>query len=197
MDDFRAAYGWPRLPVEHRQRKYLWPGEAEVIAALVASTDPKNVVEIGINDGRTAAMLLSQIPGIKRYIGVDVTTDYQPSLQQQRRELVNQPGRMVPEEHRAKLSLMVMPRGSFDAAPLLQLMGKIFDAVFIDGDHGVEAVRHDTALALSIVRPGGVIIWHDYGVVGTQVASVLKQMPGWGHDVKHVDGTHIAYLKAD
>lgn len=191
-----AAFGWPKLPLEHRQRKYLWPDEPEVITALIGHVSPKRVLEIGINDGRTAAMLLHHLPSIERYVGVDVTLDYQPSLQQQHRELVSKPGRLVPDHLKHKLELVVRQRGSFEAAGELEAMPS-FDAVFIDGDHGEMAVKHDTALALKIVRTGGVIVWHDYGVVGTQVARVLKHMPTWGYDVKRVERTHLAFLKVE
>src|SRR5262249_30840444 len=36
------------------------------------------------------------------------------------------------------------------------------DLVLIDADHRYEAVRRDTATALELLRPGGVIVWDDY-----------------------------------
>ncbi len=37
-----------------------------------------------------------------------------------------------------------------------------FDSVFIDGGHTEEVVRSDTRKAVSLVRPGGLVMWHDY-----------------------------------
>lgn len=37
-----------------------------------------------------------------------------------------------------------------------------FDLVFIDGSHAYSYVASDTAKALRMVRPGGLILWHDY-----------------------------------
>jgi hypothetical protein len=37
-----------------------------------------------------------------------------------------------------------------------------FDLVFVDGSHAYSYVASDTAKALRIVRPGGVVLWHDY-----------------------------------
>jgi hypothetical protein len=37
-----------------------------------------------------------------------------------------------------------------------------FDSVFIDGGHAYEVVANDTRRALELVRPGGLLIWHDY-----------------------------------
>jgi predicted O-methyltransferase YrrM len=37
-----------------------------------------------------------------------------------------------------------------------------FDSVFIDGGHAYDIVGNDTRLAIELVRPGGLVIWHDY-----------------------------------
>jgi hypothetical protein len=40
----------------------------------------------------------------------------------------------------------------------------VFDLVFIDGAHDVESVRTDIRLARSVLRPGGLLAFHDYRV---------------------------------
>jgi hypothetical protein len=37
-----------------------------------------------------------------------------------------------------------------------------FDTVFIDGGHAQDIVANDSTLAIELVRPGGVVMWHDY-----------------------------------
>lgn len=37
-----------------------------------------------------------------------------------------------------------------------------FDTALIDGGHQEEVVRSDTRKAIELVRPGGVILWHDF-----------------------------------
>ncbi len=37
-----------------------------------------------------------------------------------------------------------------------------FDSVFIDGGHQSEVVINDTRKALQVLRPGGLIMWHDF-----------------------------------
>lgn len=44
------------------------------------------------------------------------------------------------------------------------LADESFDVAFIDGDHRFDAVRRNIELFLPKIRPGGVIIFHDYGV---------------------------------
>jgi hypothetical protein len=34
--------------------------------------------------------------------------------------------------------------------------------VFIDGGHSRDVVASDTSRALELVRPGGLVIWHDF-----------------------------------
>lgn len=36
------------------------------------------------------------------------------------------------------------------------------DLIFIDGSHALSYIKSDTEKALRMVRPGGVILWHDY-----------------------------------
>jgi GT2 family glycosyltransferase/predicted O-methyltransferase YrrM len=50
-----------------------------------------------------------------------------------------------------------------DEVPRLAAAGVIADGAFIDGQHDEASVRADLALALTVVRPGGWIAWHDYG----------------------------------
>jgi len=46
----------------------------------------------------------------------------------------------------------------FDATPFTGLC----DLIFIDGSHARSYVESDTAKALGMVKPGGIVMWHDY-----------------------------------
>ncbi len=46
----------------------------------------------------------------------------------------------------------------FDPAPYKGTM----DLIFIDGSHAQSYVESDTQKALEMIKPGGVILWHDY-----------------------------------
>jgi predicted O-methyltransferase YrrM len=88
-----------------------------------------------------------------------------------------------------RVELIVTEKGSYgiDALPPC-------DAVFIDGDHGRKGVENDSKLAYAAVRPGGVIIWHDYHDLGTvDVREVLHELRAEGHDIQHAEGTWIAF----
>lgn len=55
-------------------------------------------------------------------------------------------------------------RGRFEEeVPKLAARGVVCDGAFLDGFHTEEAVTRDLNLALTVVKPGGWIAFHDYG----------------------------------
>jgi predicted O-methyltransferase YrrM len=164
-------------------RRFMNDGELEVLIALVRSVSPQRVLEIGCNEGRTVKAVLSNVPGITKYIGVDVPPSYIPAKPVQRREVSAQPGHMA--LGLSAFELMLRPRGSMD---LTGAEIGLCDAVFIDGDHGWKAVLHDTLLAREIVRPGGIIVWHDYHGQGTvDVRDVLETVAKFDRSIPDCD----------
>lgn len=61
-------------------------------------------------------------------------------------------------------SRVTVYRGRFeDEVPKLAARGVEVDGAFLDGFHDEPSVSRDLALALTVVRPGGFIAFHDYG----------------------------------
>jgi predicted O-methyltransferase YrrM len=175
---------WAGLP-----RRYMNAGELEVLVALIGSVKPKAVLEFGVNVGRTAKAILDNVQGIESYQGIDVPVGYIAAKKVQRNEVPDEPGFMVQDDNR--FELILRPRGSLD---LTVADLNPCDAVFIDGDHGAEAVLHDTKLARALVRKGGIIIWHDYHALGTvDVRDVLEKLHKDGAQIKHVENTWVAF----
>lgn len=175
---------WEGLP-----RTYLNAGELEIIIALIRSAAQQDtVVEIGLAEGRTAKAILRELPDLRRYIGVDTDPGYHPKLASQRTERSDVPGYLALDD--ARFDRWLLPHGSLDLTP--EDFPPI-DAVFIDGDHSSEVVRHDSDLARAIVRPGGVIVWHDCHNQGVEVTRVLQVDCRHGHDIRHVEGTWLAF----
>lgn len=177
----------------------LWPETIRKTGPYMSSTDlrallglvkgARRVLEIGVQEGDTAAFLLANFPEIETYQGVDVLPGYRFERTHQAGEVPRTPGARAASDRRFRLVLRA--RGAFDlsAADL-----EPCDAVFIDGDHGRNAIRHDTALARSVLRPGGVIIWHDYGNSTTpDVREVLNAFRAEGRDVHRVAGSWVAF----
>lgn len=180
-----AAIDWTGL-----SRRYFNPGELEALVGLVESVNPKVMIEIGVNEGRTAKAFLARDNGLERYIGIDVPQTYTPACAVQAREVPAHPGHMA--AHDKRFELILKPRGSLDLLP-----GDLpaADVIFIDGDHGWRAVLHDSILAQEIVRGGGLIIWHDYHpnpVV--DVMGVLDIIAIAQPAIRHIAGTWLCYL---
>ena len=177
-----APINWQGL-----ERRYMNPNELESLCELVCSVKPKIMVEFGINSGRTAKALLREAPTIEKYIGVDVLPGYVTDKAVQRKEVPTIAGEQVLDDPR--VDLIVTNEGSYGIKELPPC-----DAVFIDGDHGRNGVENDSRLAYAAVRPGGIIIWHDYHDLGTvDVREVLHELRAAGHDITHVDETWLAF----
>jgi predicted O-methyltransferase YrrM len=70
------------------------------------------------------------------------------------------------------------------------------DMVFVDAGHTYEYVKSDTNNALQMVRPGGVVLWHDYlQVLHPGVTRVLAELCADGYVLSHLRGTHLAVYR--
>lgn len=82
--------------------------------------------------------------------------------------------------------------GAETAVPHLAGRGETFDMVWIDGDHEFLAVERDIKLALSVLRPGGILALHDLGE--TTCPGVLQAVTAWGRTPDHVTDTMAVFL---
>lgn len=172
--------------------RYFNPGELETLLCLFESVSAKTVIEFGVNNGRNPAAALRNIKSIERYVGIDVEQGYRTAMPVQRREIPRVPGELALGD--ARFDLIVRPRGSFDlAADDLPPA----DAIFIDADHSERGVRNDTSLALEVVKPGGIIIWHDDNclpvVQVTQTLNALQRELDL--EISHIEGTWLSFAR--
>jgi predicted O-methyltransferase YrrM len=133
------------------------PTDRRAILALARTLKPRRVLEIGVRFGSTAHLLLRECPWIEEYWGVDCPPSHEMgNAIQQRENPGDEAGALVDD---ARFKLHVLPRGSLDLDR--RTCGR-FDLIFIDGDHSLRGVWHDTQLAREIVAPAGAILWNDY-----------------------------------
>ncbi len=78
---------------------------------------------------------------------------------------------------------------TFDATPYAGTC----DLVFLDADHGYEATAADTGTALRLLRPGGVVVWHDCFSPG--VRRFLLELSR-DHPVTRIRSTSLAFLRS-
>ncbi|HTP32841.1 MAG TPA: class I SAM-dependent methyltransferase [Candidatus Acidoferrales bacterium] len=140
--------------------------ELMVLCAIERFIGASNVLEIGTYDGNTALNLAANLSGDGRVTTVDLPTEWD-------RKFVYE----VPDNHwnvTDRQGVGSQYRNTPYQSRIRQVLGDSagvdwkelnppFDLIFIDGCHYSEYVRVDTRNALANIRPGGVIVWHDYG----------------------------------
>jgi len=141
-------------------------GEVMSLCAIVKFLGARNVAEIGTYDGNTTLNLAANVPEG----GYVTTIDLPPNWD---RKFVYD----VPNSHwnvTDRNRIGIQYQGTACENRIRQVLGDSatvdwnelhppFDLVFIDGCHYRDYVKADTANALRNLRPGGVIVWHDYG----------------------------------
>lgn len=56
------------------------------------------------------------------------------------------------------------------------LLGRVFDLVFVDGDHDTDSVQRDTRLARDHLRPGGTIAFHDWDFASVRAGAGRERL---------------------
>lgn len=186
-------YVWP-INWLGLHRAYLNPGEMEILAALLREIEAKSVIEFGCRDGRTARVLLQNVTALNCYVGVDVPMSYEPELKHQRHEMVSDPGHLATADPR--FDLIMRPRGTLELEPMDFAFYGAISAVFIDGDHSERVVTHDAHLARALVKPGGMIIFHDYASEHlSDVTRALDALHDKGWPLVHVEDSWLAFCR--
>ncbi len=153
-----AASDWQQLP------GWLEPAEGELLQSLARD---KAVLEIGSYKGRSTVCLAAVAKVVHaidwgrgdRWVLTDiwVTKDLLDNLR----------------EHEALDRVILHVGKTAQVGPLLA--AGLFDLVFVDAAHDEESVVIDTALALRVLKPGGVLVFHDWGDPGVK-AGAAKAM---------------------
>jgi predicted O-methyltransferase YrrM len=185
---FFSTFGPPR--VWPAAGVYLQAVERAVLVTLCGRARAQRVLEFGCQDGGTADAILSALPGIVRYDGVDLPQGMVPVLDGQRTEKPVEAGAKA--KHHAGFFVKLIDSRNLTRAELR--VG--YDFVFIDGGHDYETVKHDSELALQLVSRGGVIAWHDYNdIPANGVKTVVDKINAEvGGRIIAVEGTWLCFL---
>jgi hypothetical protein len=158
-----------------------------MLIELVQRVQPVSILEIGVNEGCTARQILDNVTSIESYTGVDLSDRGKHS------EYLTHNAHIVPPMPakevwaNPKFRLILKPHGSFDLTA--QELGP-YDVVFIDGDHMLWGIMHDTGLAKRIAKK--LIIWHDYlDLEAKPFVDCLRSYLS----IVHIPGTTLAYSK--
>jgi len=162
--------------------------ELIVILAIQRFTNATRVAEVGTFDGNTTIHLALNAGPDGRVVTIDLppegadTTDYART---------GRPAPFARRQYDRHPAASRIRQVLGDSAVLdWSTLGGPFDLVFIDGDHRAEYVRADTKNALGSLRPGGLILWHDYEY--RSVSGVLDPAARAGERIHWIRGTRIA-----
>ncbi len=179
--------------------------ELDVIAALVKSQRPAVLFEIGTFDGRTTLNMAANAPEGATVYTLDLPAEAVDAtafaLELNEHIFVRKPrsgARFADAQTPYNIVQFLGNSATFDFSAF---RGRV-DFMFIDGSHAYEYVRSDTLAALDVVRPGGIIIWHDYVRAGFTpfpgVPRALKEFHLTDSRFRHltqIEHTSIMYLK--
>jgi predicted O-methyltransferase YrrM len=165
--------------------------EVSVLAALANALHARRIFEFGTFNGNTAYHLAVNTDPECQVYTLDIPPGVTPSLHEDAGDAAFRPETAV--HHRwdgtdvaPRVHQLLCDSARLDPTPYAGTM----DLVFVDGSHSKEYIENDTRLALRMVRPGGVIVWHDY-LVWNDVTTFLQEFC-LTRKLSHVAGTSLA-----
>lgn len=173
------------------------------IINMIAETceDESNIFEIGTFDGRTTINLAFSSPSNCRIFTLDLKPDMETvySLESGERHMVEKrvPGERIEKYRKSNASVankihqLYGDSANFDFSPYYNSCS----LVFVDGSHAYDYVYSDTKEAIKLIKKGGVILWHDYGI-WERVTRALEEIESKQQlGLKNISGTSLVYLK--
>ena len=167
--------GVPRVPVEElfpqvlsvvAETKLLRPNgynlsweEIVTLSHLVKALAPRRIFEFGTFDGRTTLHLALNSPADAQVTTIDIVRgsfDFGADTPYFKKVTVGECFADSPVG--GKITMLTADTRKLDVAPYRGQQ----DLVFVDADHFYDGVINDSHKAFEMVRPGGVIVWHDY-----------------------------------
>lgn len=136
-------------------------GEIRRLLQTVQDLQPKVIVEIGTRDGGSLYLWSRAGAQLEALISIDLPGGIHGGGYPAAREKFYQ--LFVSDHPQATLHLMRADSQQQATVDQLKRMlkGRPIDFLFIDGDHRYEGVRRDYELYRDLVRPGGLIAFHD------------------------------------
>jgi predicted O-methyltransferase YrrM len=175
--------------------------ELLVIARMVRALRPAVLFEIGTFDGRTTLNMAVNAPADAHVYTLDLPWDQVDAtrlrLDSGERVFVEKPTsgkRFLGTESAERITRLFGDSATFDFSPFRGAA----DFVFVDGSHAYPYVRSDSKAAVSLLSPGGVVVWHDYGVwegVTRALDELYTSAPEFA-GLRHIAGTTLVYLPA-
>jgi len=177
--------------------------ELAILALAASEAQPgSEIVEIGTFDGRTALNLaINAQPGVS-IATLDLPPDQQSAMaiEESERRYVDKPApgarlRQCAAPWQAAAARVVQMHGDSATYDWSAHLGRA-GLVFVDGSHAYDYAKTDSETALRLVQPGGIVLWHDYGVWPgvTQALEELEAARRLG--LVNIRGTSLVFWRA-
>lgn len=160
--------------------------EAAALAALIKLSNAKSVFEFGTYKGVSTTQLALNLPDDGVVYTLDLPEDHPVYISYSKLASADGMRIVVPEDQAHKVKYLKADSAEFDTTPYRGTM----DLVFVDGYHSYEYVKNDTEKGLEMLRPGGIIAWHDCETGRPEVVRYLKSLTPLP---KLVASTFLAY----
>jgi predicted O-methyltransferase YrrM len=134
------------------------------VAAMAKARGAVNIFEIGTYQGRTTYHLAAASPNA-RVTTLNLPPEKDPSVA----AFLGIVYKGTDKEN--QITQLFADSQEFDPNPYTGQM----DYIFVDGDHSYELVKNDTEKALVMLKPGGMIVWHDYAAKSPGVVRYIKE----------------------
>jgi len=167
--------------------------EAAALSALIHKINAKRIFEFGTYKGVSTTQLALNLPQDGMVFSLDLPEDHPayslaiPKVAEQQITAEKGKGVLIPRDLGVKVTFLRADSAKFDTTPYRGSM----DLIFVDGAHSYEYVKNDTVKGLEMLRPGGIIAWHDCTPSHPDVVRYLRTLP---HMPTIVHGTTIAFL---
>lgn len=164
--------------------RHEWNSENEVglfLAALIAMTGAKTVLEIGVFQGETSRHMIDALPKGGYYAGIDI----EDLRTEENKILFESKGKAV--DFILGNSITEIPK----------LTPAHFDLVFVDSAHHWAHIMPEWKQAEHVIAPGGIIAYHDSLHMG-DVGRLMDYAAHYGYkriDLKTPEGRGITLLK--
>jgi predicted O-methyltransferase YrrM len=197
--DWREVIAPIRLTATRKNNGNVSLSELAVLASLAATTGRGDeIIEIGTFDGRTTLNLAINAPPAVSVVTLDLPPTTAPRFELAESE------RVYVEKPSPGQRFIQATRWSPEVSRITQLFGDsaTFDwsghfgragLVFVDGSHSYDYAMSDSDTAFRLVAPGGIIVWHDYGVWEGVTRALDEIEENCKIGLRHIRGTSLVY----
>ncbi len=168
------------------------PMECAALAALSRLSRAKKIFEFGTYKGVSTTQLALNVEEGGMVFTLDLPEDHPayslpiPKPEEQQIAAEGGKGILIPRDLLDRVTFLSSDSATFDETPYHGTM----DLIFVDGAHSYEYVKNDTEKGWEMLRPGGVLAWHDCVASHPDVVRYIKERK---LVTKLVNGTALAY----